>query len=295
MQCGQRFELGNVSSLALPPILTVCLSFGALFVSPGASAADISTRIVSLKDSPVPIEAPIWQGFYLGGHIGGAWENIDVTDTFTYHGDPTVKNNFSADGVIGGGQIGYNLQRGHLVYGVEVDAGWLDLSGSKTAGLSRELNAKYSTSGGFYGDFTGRLGYATNRALIYAKGGAAFLNADFEANYVGANCTTTGTCNGAPNPSTFNFSDGETLWGWTIGAGAEYALTTALSFKFEYQHFDFGSMGFDHNGVYYFSPNVHGQQNYHSTLRGNVETPITADAVTVGVNYHLNRDIGYLK
>ena len=150
------------------------------------------------------------------------------------------------------------------------------------------LNALYSSSGGLYGDITGRLGYAAGPLLFYAKGGFALLDAGIKANYVGENCTTTAHgCGAYPkapvNPSTFSFDRSGTLSGWTAGAGVEYAFSPTWSVKLEYLHFDFDNMSVTHDGKY----NITGT-SYHSTLSGSVDASPTADAVTLGVNYHLN-------
>jgi outer membrane immunogenic protein len=139
------------------------------------------------------------------------------------------------------------------------------------------LNGDYSSSSGLYGDVTGRLGYAADRALLYVKGGAAFLNADFKASYLGQNYTGI--------PHAFNFERGGTLWGWTIGIGGEYRLSPAWSLKLEYQHFDFGGTSYEHNGVYVINPTT----GWHSTLTGKADLSAVADAITVGLSFHLNR------
>ena len=56
-----------------------------------------------------------WTGFYIGGHVGGAWSDVDWANV-TLTGE-RVSND--ASGFIGGGQIGYNQQFGSLVLGVE--------------------------------------------------------------------------------------------------------------------------------------------------------------------------------
>jgi outer membrane immunogenic protein len=255
--------------------LAVSMFCGVAF---NAQAADMYRG--SLKDSPeyLPV-LPAWGGLYLGGHIGGAWGDVGVTDTYYYHEDPTVGSSIGASGVIGGGQIGYNLQSGHVVYGVEVDLGGMDLSGSNTVQLQggREpLSARYSISSGFYGDFTGRLGFASGRALFYAKGGAAFLNADFNSHYTG-------------RFAEFDFSNSDTLWGWTIGGGVEYKLSPSWSIKAEYQHFDFGDASFANEAS---KPTRWG---CCADLTSNAKVSPTADAVTVGVNYFLNQSSGQIK
>src|SRR5215470_14223940 len=61
--------------------------------------------------SPPPYLAtpPIWQGLYAGAHVG--WSSS---------GD--------LDGIILGGQVGYNWQVNQIVYGLEADAAFADIS-----------------------------------------------------------------------------------------------------------------------------------------------------------------------
>jgi outer membrane immunogenic protein len=282
MSGGCRVALVLVRSL----ILTLALCFQALLGGPASFAADIySPPPTSAKDAPVPPPTPVasfdWRGPYVGAHVGGAWGDIAVTDTYTYIEDPTETNAIDAKGLIAGGQLGYNFRSGQLIYGFEADFGGLDLSGSKSAPLVKSaapLTAKYSVSGGLYGDFAGRVGYVANRSFFYAKGGPAFLNADFTSNYTGTN-------------TRFNYADSAALWGFTFGGGVEYALHTGWSLKLEYQHFDFGDTTFEHkltNGL--------GCTGRHcATFAGAAAVSPTADAVTVGVNYHFNGTINTMK
>jgi opacity protein-like surface antigen len=219
-----------------------------------ASAADMYSR--GLKDGPAPDS---WTGFYLGVHGGAAWGDINFQDS-KYGNGTGVWNSGRVDatGAIYGAQLGYNIQNGALVYGLEVDLGGLDLSGSTAV-----YPHKFSTSGGFYGDITGRLGFTSGATLFYAKGGAAFLNETFKGSYYG----------GADN-----FSNSETLWGWTAGGGVEHKLNAAWSLKAEYLHFDFGEKTFKT-----FYP------GYTLTYAP------TADTIKLGVNYHVNSGYEPLK
>src|SRR6266576_2460867 len=85
-----------------------------------ANAADVRARPAPYAPPP-PVYAPppfTWTGFYLGGNIGGAWANRDVTDTFLGVNFNTGNNN----GVfIGGGQLGFNWQVSNFVLGFEAD------------------------------------------------------------------------------------------------------------------------------------------------------------------------------
>src|SRR6266545_8384067 len=74
-----------------------------------ANAADVARRPAPYAPPPQVYAPPpfSWTGFYLGGNIGGAWANRDVTDTFLGVNFNTGNNN----GVfIGGGQLGFNWQ-----------------------------------------------------------------------------------------------------------------------------------------------------------------------------------------
>ena len=283
------------------------VAFGAVFAAClGMSTAVLATDL-SLKDPPTYeyTPAPIWSGLYFGVHAGGTRGNVDVSDTFDYNGDPHADNTVDTSGVIAGIQVGYNFQRGNFVYGVEADLGHLDLSGSKYFDLpnptegtnkydpNREIGATYSFSGGLYGDLTARVGYAADNMLFYLKGGAAFLNVDTKSNYEGANACTNGhsSCGSTRNPSTFDFDDNEMLWGWTVGIGAEYALSSSLSVKLEYQHFDFGGMSSSYHGIDKFHPT----KSWQSELTGNSEASPTVDALKVGLNYQFNRGDDGLK
>jgi outer membrane immunogenic protein len=273
----------------------------AAFVAAGLALSG-TARATDLYVPETPEYAPLalWTGFYVGGHIGGAFGDIDVTDTYDYTGDPIKDSNFGASGLLTGVQIGYNIQNGNFVYGIEADLGYMKLSGNKTTDLPGPddddsglgLTGKYSAEGGIYGDLTARLGYATDNVLFYVKGGGAFLNADFTGNYVGDNCTTIGTCGNSNKPSTFDFETGDTLLGWTVGVGVEYALSASWSLKVEYQHFDFSAASLDHNGTFCFKKGKACPENsgYSSTLKGDADFDTTVDAVKVGLNYQIGKE-----
>jgi outer membrane immunogenic protein len=138
---------------------------------------------------------------------------------------------------------------------VEADLGDMSIArnqGDPLAGAEIDI-----ISGGFYGDVTGRLGYAFGQALIYGKGGYAF--------YYGHGDTTTGIP---------GFAVGRTgaFTGWSAGGGIEHKITSAWSVKAEYLHFDFGSenatLSGGGGGVFPF------------------KNQLTADTVKLGVNYY---------
>jgi outer membrane immunogenic protein len=222
------------------------LGLAAIMIGVPASAADIYQRDVgpSLNDTAAP--APIWQGVYLGAHLGGAWGDVATT------GIPGVAEAKQApEGVFGGGQLGYNFQRGRVIFGPEVDLGGMDLGGHKLAAGTTSVKS----SGGLYGDITGRAGFATDRALVYAKGGFAWFDGSVRAAGTGVRAA----------------SSTDTFTGWAAGAGVEYMIRPNWSLKAEYMHFDFGSQG----------------SSFTTTAAVNADHNLTADTVKAGVNYHL--------
>ncbi len=215
------------------------------------------------KDGPAYAEVN-WSGFYLGANIGGAWATDKVTDVGgDWSGGVPKSFNNDPSGFFGGGQLGYNFQMGHFVFGPEVDLGYMDLS-QKVWEPGAVGDASSTLGGGFYADVTGRLGYAVDRALVYAKGGYAYYGGSVK-NWTADTPTIPGS------PTTTGVS------GWTVGAGLEYKISPAWSVKAEYLHFDFGS-------ITNIAPNDLSDPCNPCKYRNE----LTVDTVKVGVNYFVS-------
>ncbi len=240
-----------------------------------ANAADIFTGPASggYKDGPAYAEVN-WSGFYVGANIGGAWGNDAITDVLgdwsPVIGTANYGFNNSASGVFGGAQLGYNFQRGHFVFGPEVDIGGMDLSHSVWEAGNVGL-ASSSLGSGFYADVAGRLGYTVDRALVYAKGGYAYYGGSVTQFDALADTVKTASTSGVS--------------GWTVGAGVEYKINPSLSLKAEYMHFDFGSVT---NNVYYNADPC-------GTAQCPYKNALTVDTAKVGVNYFVNSVPALLK
>jgi outer membrane immunogenic protein len=231
-----------------------------------ANAADmyVAPAPGGYKDVPVPYVS--WAGFYLGAHVGGVWGTDKVTDVDGDWGNfvrgASFNNNTSA--VFGGGQLGYNFQRGNFVFGPEVDLGFMDLNHTIGQPVT-PTDATSAVKPGFYADVTGRLGYSVDRALLYAKGGYAYYGGNID-NFSESAAVTHLSASG--------------MSGWTVGAGVEYKISPVWSLKAEYQHFDFGSLTntfSDHSVACGAAPSLCSYKN-----------ELTADSVKVGVNYFVN-------
>ena len=223
------------------------------FAAP-AQTADMAPAPYTKAPAPVAAAVWSWTGFYIGANVGGDWSRDVVSPTVADGGTFPRSNTLSPSGVFGGGTAGYNFQTGKFVFGVEGDLGYMSVRAS-AADLLGGTEVDHIGGSGLYGDITGRVGVAFDRALFYAKGGYAFFN--------GTVLTTTGIP-GFTVGSANNFS------GWTAGGGIEYKITPAWSVKAEYLHFDFGSK----TATLTSGAGVFGYTN-----------ALTVDTVKVGINY----------
>lgn len=201
---------------------------GAAFLISALSPAMAADVVIVEPAPPTPVASTYnWSGVYVGVQAGYSWGSGDGA-----YLDPTgfrdETANPEADGFLLGGQIGYNYQWGAFVLGVEGDLAysWADgdsdidtfPDGVQIPGVHNENEYNYLAS------ITGRLGYAFDRTLIYAKGGVGFT--ELEMSDVG--------------PGSFVTASGsKSMTGWTIGGGVEYAITDQWTAKGEYQFYRF--------------------------------------------------------
>jgi outer membrane immunogenic protein len=80
-----------------------------------ALAADMSLK------APPPAPARGWAGFYAGAQFGGLWDRGRLTETTGFVPSLTGNVTTNGSGIIGGGHIGCNWQRGNIVFGPEAD------------------------------------------------------------------------------------------------------------------------------------------------------------------------------
>ena len=126
-----------------------------------------------------------------------------------------------------GGQIGYRWQTpSSWVFGLEAQGNWADFKGSN-ASLQFPGQTNQTTIDSF-GLFTGQIGYAWDRTLLYAKGGAAVTDNHYTA------------ISTLPPLIGFDVAS-ESRWGATLGAGVEYAFAQNWSLGFEYDHLFMGN------------------------------------------------------
>jgi opacity protein-like surface antigen len=163
-----------------------------------------------------------WAGPYVGANFGGVFNREDVAT-------PIGISATDPSGVLGGVQLGYNyLLAPHWLVGLEGDLGWTSAQG-KTNFIDPAGTAALSVTSdhNWYDTVSGRLGYVTGPLMLYAKGGAAWMNADYRLE---VNSGIAGATVLSANRS-----------GWNAGVGLEYMLGSRWSAKLEYDCLDFGS------------------------------------------------------
>ena len=218
-------------------------------------AADLPSRTYTPETTAY--NAPsyfTWTGFYAGVNVGYGWPDgsVDVANTgFTYLPQAYKQEDGSFTGGI---QAGYNYQMSDVVFGVEGD---LNLSNMRTrvgdtfglvngGSYSYEVGSKVD----WFGTARARIGFAaTDRLLVFGTGGLAFGGVKTKA-------TDKYTAPGVGSYGNSG-STSDTRFGWTLGLGAEYAITQNITAKLEYSYV---SLSDDDNemGVGYWATNVNG-------------------------------------
>jgi outer membrane immunogenic protein len=224
------------------------MKYKSLLLSPlglipaGFQPADAADLPVKVQPAVTYIPSiPSWAGFYAGVNLGVIDDHSRQT-TFGLHNPPpninycwandcNFNNSQTAVGVLGGAQLGYNFQTANWVYGVEAD---FDFSSARktTTGVDNGSpvagNWTIKTGVEALGTARLRLGYAFDRALVYATGGLAYAK-------------MVNTFQGGTNPfSPYSWSGTGWRTGYTVGGGLEYLLTERLSIKGEALYYNLG-------------------------------------------------------
>jgi outer membrane immunogenic protein len=224
---------------------------GLASVAGSAFAADLPKREIG----PAPALAPVftWAGFYIGtqtaainldGNVrtsGNAGSTIAEVASLRRPGSLSLDDTNLASGA----QVGFNVQYGAIVLGLEGDLAFADVSPRSLFFSPASDPSAFRQDLEWFGTARGRVGFAFDQALIYATGGLAFgdvtnkvaflRNTDFAFQHMGRS------------------SD----WGvgYAIGGGVEFLLpaflgdfsivgrllgASSVTVKAEYLYFDLG-------------------------------------------------------
>ncbi len=202
----------------LKAALAGCCAFA--LAATGAVADGGPSRGGSVKDAPVAPAPFSWSGFYIGGNAGGAWSDINHTTTTAAGLSQTL--NFDEGSFAGGVQAGYQVQMGAVVFGVEMGLTGFNLQQRKAfdpvfgADRTRQVDVDWLFT------VTPRIGYATDKWMVYFKGG--YANADVATSVYTTSTDFQRTGNNRRED------------GWTIGTGFEYAVNSIVSMGVDYSY-----------------------------------------------------------
>ena len=250
-----------------------------------AMAADLPMKQPVYTKAPVYVE-PIfdWTGFYVGGNLGYSWGRSSDTSTITNGAGTIVFSSVDRtdlNGIVGGGQIGYNWQMQNWLFGFEADIqgtgekgthGYLcpqstclpNIVGAAVV-LGPAVTEALSQKIDWFGTVRGRIGLlAAPKVLLYATGGLAYGE-------VASNATiapvTTGISAAIPGANTTNV-------GWTLGAGVEGAIGGNWTARLEYLYVDLGRV----SGSFATTIGT-------TALTTNFSSRVTDNILRAGVNY----------
>lgn len=259
----------------------------------------MTTAIIACASAPAIASAAEhdWSGFYVGvnGGYGGDRVHLDGAGTYTDNAPDsdldspaavTGEANATSSGFIGGGQIGYNFMASpSFLVGAEADfdatdiKAQADITGSSTGGAVGSASAKIGSKIDYLGTVRVRVGapMLDGRFVPYVAGGLAYgrVKSSATADFSGSLTETGMSTLSSSSTGSFQIDHSKTQTGWTVGAGADYALTNHMSFRAEYLYVDLGK-----DRIYADSFNI---SDGH--VAATVDMKTTAHIMRVAVNY----------
>jgi opacity protein-like surface antigen len=304
-----RQNIGQATGAHVKKLVVASMAIAAVVVSAPLRAADFPPY--SVAKGPI-IGGFDWEGFYVGGHVGSATDNVSFTQTNVgwtglqdLAGGPLPSTNVNtgesgslgATSVTGGLQIGYNwLLPGPFLVGLEADISAAGLSSTTLTSPPGDpaAVASWTDKLDLYGSVRTRLGWVSDNWLFYGTGGFGWvydkftrkqLTAPIDLNippFVDTNALQAGTV----------VTHSHVRPGWVAGAGVEWAFARTWTVKLEYLHFDTVSETLNAGHFNYLPPlppvpvgvNLNQFSSSVTASQGN----LTIDTVRVGFNHTFN-------
>ena len=224
--------------------LVIAVSFFAVVARP-TMAADLPVRMLA----PVALHA--WGGCYLGVEGGGAWGQSRHDTALGSTSDA-----YTVSGAFAGGTLGCNYQSGPWVIGLEGDLSWTNERGSAVEVAALPATFTAETRENWLATVRGRLGWASQRWLLYVTGGYAAAAVEARVS----------------NPTlALDMGQTKTRNGFALGAGIEMAVAGNWSVKLEYLY-----VGLQNAGYFEVPP---------PTILMRTGVPINDNIYRAGLNY----------
>ena len=228
-----------------------------LAIPAAAQAADMPYKALPRNAQAA---APFsWTGFYLGAHLGYAMSKNSGLYDQTDAAGPTDLSGLKLNGMVYGGQLGFNWQVSNFVLGAEFDGSF---GNAKKTIYSPEPAPRgpdpITGERSSLMSIRARLGYAFDRTLVYGTGGIGWAKRTL---------TITEVFDGTTGSVSSNKS------GMVYGAGIEHAFLNNISVRLEYLHYQVST-------TVALSPSVFADADPGDSIKfGNV------DVIRLGANY----------
>jgi outer membrane immunogenic protein len=185
----------------------------------------LAAAVASLLWSGAALAEGCHYGAFNGAYIGASIGYVGLDAKWTSPGEPKLSNDDGS--FIGGGHVGYNVQCGRIVFGVEGDISFMDV---ETRGVQQSDLTTLTTEMDTLATLRGRLGVTIHdNVLLYGTAGVAW--ADRTHHLV------------APNAPGGRFTQSDSDWatGWVVGGGVEFMRDNRWSVRAEVLYADLGS------------------------------------------------------
>jgi outer membrane immunogenic protein len=215
----------------------------------GAAIAALTLAAENPARAAPPAPVFNWTGCYIGANVGGGW-------AYTHFGPPTREAGFQD--IVGGGQVGCDMQMGMFVVGAQ---GMFDFSAMH--GRTSFFGGKsFETRKPWFATATGRVGYLlAPNFLVSVEGGAAFIRDEHKF---------------LEFPSLVHNAANVTRTGTVLGVSGEWLFAPNMSFFAQYNYIQFGTKSVAFHPVSGFIG------TFNEDVRQHVQTFL------VGVNFRFN-------
>ena len=257
--------------IALTVVFTAVIGLTLSFAGPERYSASKESAVSAVKPECD------WSGFYIGINGGAATWQGKFTDLDYFEGFGTTELEDTTFTV--GGQMGYNWQNGAFVWGLEVDADYLDAEAHRhTSFGNTSISDEWHDNGqlDFLGTLRGRAGIAVQNALVYVTAGGAYAHGEWDSKFLDF---PEGNINDA------FWTGDDWRWGWTAGVGAEYMFNCNWSARMEVLYTNLQD---DTEHPSFLGPN---RSSDDDLFRQNFDDEIWS--VRVGLNYKFGNLFGH--
>lgn len=183
--------------------------------------------ILAATVSAIALTASAQAGdFYVGLSAGHDFASVEGVNTNSAGNFPAPYDYDASGGTIGV-LAGFNIHHDNMVFGIEGDINWSDISENVETTSTFPKDYIHSTEINWEAAIRARLGIKHGNNIVYVAGGYAVADIEHEINQVGF-------------PVFHSYSD--TQSGWTLGAGIDHSFDESFSGRLEYRYTNYGDV-----------------------------------------------------